>query len=200
MFQFVWSHCACVRHMNLDFTTISHSTHFYTKDPETWSFLFHGLRIEIELELWVGAKRDGICREGQTVAQPRESIKPEWLPAAWREGGLIFILNQKWWNSVSCSSGAWNVSSLQGCRARLTQWTKVIIGCFRTWYSKFAFWLRASIQTAKKLWLESWLCQHPCAFEQVIYCSGPLFSSFSNAADESLDTVSRKVKWSSCWR
>ena len=84
-------------------------------------------------------------------------------------------------------------------QARLTQWPQVTIRGLPPlilWSPSLAFWFRASIQRARTLWLESWLLEHYCAFEQVIYFSGPVFSCCSNAADEPLCTVSKNVRFS----
>ena len=85
------------------------------------------------------------------------------------------------------------------CRARLTQWPQVTIRGLPPlilWSPSLAFWFRASIQRARTFWLESLLLEHYCAFEQVIYFSGPVFSSCSNAADQPLCTVSRNIRFS----
>ena len=84
-------------------------------------------------------------------------------------------------------------------RARLTQWPQVTIGGLpplTLWSPSLAFWFSTSIQRARALWLESWLLEHYCAFEQVTHFSGPVFPSCSNAADEPLSTVSRNVSFS----
>ena len=85
------------------------------------------------------------------------------------------------------------------CRARLTQWPWVTISGLPSlilWSPSLAFWFSTSIQRARALWLESWLLEHYCAFEQVTHFSGPVFPSCSNAADEPLSTVSRNVRFS----
>ena len=50
----------------------------YAKGPEPESFLFHCLLKE--MKIWFGSKWDGICMEGQTLAQLGQSVEPEWPP------------------------------------------------------------------------------------------------------------------------
>ena len=121
------------------------------------------------------------------------------------KGGLTFILNQKWQDSVLLL--LWGLKCLLTtllCRTRLTQWPPVIVrgGSLPKGIQKsnVTLWLRASIQKSRELGLESWLPHHHCTSAQVVYFSGPLFSSLSNATGEPLGNVSRNAKWCSCYR
>ena len=79
---------------------------------------------------------------GGTDSSPAQLKHQTWVvsqvPAG--SGGLTFILNQKWQDSVSCSFGAWNVSLLYGS-AGLPPLT------LRS--PSLSFSLRASIQRAR---------------------------------------------------
>ena len=137
----------------------------------------------------------------------RDRLKPNSVKAS-QQSGLPTNCVEGWGTNLYSESGMTGLCFLLLwgmiyplttvlCRARMTQWPWVTISGLPSlilWSPSLAFWFSTSIQRARTLWLESWLLEHYCAFEQVIHFSGPVFSSFSNAADEPLSTVSRNVR------
>ena len=114
----------------------------------------------------------------------------------------MFIVNQKWKDCVSCCFGTWNVFCLH--RSAELGWScdhQLLWGGLPPLILQspnLTFWLRASIQRARKLWIEPWFHKHCGSLEQVISLSG-LFCSCSNAAAEPFCTVKSNVKWGSSY-
>ena len=132
------------------------------------------------------------------------SVEPEWPPNC-LEGGGTYLYSESETTRL-CFLLLWGMRcplTTLLCRVRMTQGPQVTIRGLPPLILQspsLTFWFRASIQTAKKLWLGSWLLKHPHVFEQVIYFSAPVLPSCSSTADEALCIVSRNVNCYSCCR